>query len=241
MTGSSTSRPNKKNLSLRYDRSTAEQLFIYIRDEIVCMDLLPGQKIPETQLALEFGVSRTPVREAIFKLANLGFVEVLPQRGTFVTLLSKRKIMEAQFIREALEISVMRLLISNITPTLIQECRDIIAQQEKAAEQRNPMQFLKLDDDFHQYLANASGYSRVADLIEIEKYHLSRVRNLSLLDIEDQYQTVIQQHLAIVDGLASGDPTAAVNAMQLHMKEVFKILHSAPELHPDFFDNNTQT
>src|SRR5690554_232 len=95
------------NKRLSFDRPVASQIFGLIRDAIVSMELLPGQMISETALAEQFGVSRTPVREALIQLAGIGFVEVLPQRGTYVSRFSMEKILEARFIREALELAVV--------------------------------------------------------------------------------------------------------------------------------------
>src|SRR5690606_41436616 len=94
-----------ENKRLAFDRPVASQIFNLIRDAIVSMELLTGQMISETALAEQFGVSRTPVREALIKLSNIGFVEVLPQRGTYVSIFRMVKILEARYIRSALEIA----------------------------------------------------------------------------------------------------------------------------------------
>ena len=198
------------------------------------MQLEPGQLISETALATHFGVSRTPVREALIKLANLGFVDVRPQRGTYVSRLSREAILEARFIREALEISVVSYLAEHAKPQLFSQAEAIIQKQEAAAAIDDALLFQSLDDDFHQLLANHTGYARVSNMIEQEKAHMDRVRNLSL-HMAGQYRRVIEQHRVIVDTMRSGNRQAVIAAMAVHLREVYKVLDRLPIDHPEFF------
>jgi GntR family transcriptional regulator, rspAB operon transcriptional repressor len=229
-------RPESKNLT--YDRPAASQIFNFIRNAIVSMELLPGQMISETALAQEFGVSRTPVREALIQLSNIGFVEVLPQRGTYVSKFSREKILEARFIREALEVAVVTHLATNADEELRNEviatCEKIIANQQIAAERDEALIFQNLDDDFHQALAKLTQYHRVANLIEAEKAHMDRVRNLSL-HVSGQYKRVLSQHAAIIKAIKAGSEEKAAAAMSIHLKDVYNILEVIPQEHPEYF------
>jgi DNA-binding GntR family transcriptional regulator len=219
---------------LSFDRPVASQIYGFIRDAIVSMELLPGQMISETALAEQFGVSRTPVREALIQLSNIGFVEVLPQRGTYVSKFSMEKILQARFIREALEVSVVSFLAENVSTEIVQAGEKIIAEQKIAAQDDDALAFQTLDDLFHQTLANFTSYSRVAALIEAEKAHMDRVRNLSL-HVSGQYKRVLAQHTAIIKAIKSGSPEKAAQAMGVHMKDVYNILHVIPQEHPEYF------
>ncbi len=191
--------------------------------------------ISETSLADKFGVSRTPVREALFKLSSMGFVEVRPQRGTFVTHLSMPKILEARFIREALELAVVAKLAEIADDSFIAECEAIIREQEIAAAEHQPMRFQSLDDKFHLTLADKTQFPKLGFLIEAEKSHMDRVRTLSLKEIRGQYDVILQQHKAILDAIKTRDPNLARLAMQRHMQEVFNALELVPENHPEYF------
>ncbi len=219
---------------LDYARPASGQIYGFIRDAIVSMELEPGQLISETALANKFGVSRTPVREALIKLSNLGFVDVLPQRGTYVSRLSMEKILEARFIREALEVSVVSHLAENINVQSIQAAEAVIAEQQIAADADNALLFQELDDKFHQLLASYTGYTRVASMIEEEKAHMDRVRTLSL-NISGQQKRGISQHNAIVRALKSGSVGDSVSAMSLHLRGVYKVLETLPKEHPEYF------
>ena len=170
----------------------------------------------------------------LIKLANLGFVDVRPQRGTYVSRLSKEAILEARFIREALEISVVSYLAEHAKPQLFSQAEAIIQKQEAAAAIDDALLFQSLDDDFHQLLANHTGYARVSNMIEQEKAHMDRVRNLSL-HMAGQYRRVIEQHRVIVDAMRSGNRQAVIAAMAVHLREVYKVLDRLPIDHPEFF------
>jgi DNA-binding GntR family transcriptional regulator len=200
-------RPESKGLS--FDRPAASQIFGFIRDAIISMEFLPGQMISETALAQQFGVSRTPVREALIQLSNIGFVEVLPQRGTYVSKLSMEKILEARFIREALEVAVVTQLAANTNEAIrleaVNTCERILADQKAAAA----------DDDA---------------LV----FHMDRVRNLSLHQ-SGQYKRILNQHSAIIKAIKEGSAEKAAVAMSVHLKDVYNILEVIPQEHPEYF------
>ena len=227
-------KPRADSKTLTLDRPDANQSNGLKREAIVSMELLPGQMISETALAEQFGVSRTPVREALIQLSNIGFVDVLPQRGTYVSKFSMDKILEARFIREALEVSVVTFLADHVTAEIVQAGEKIIAEQKVAAKDDDPLAFQKLDDLFHQTLAGFTSYARVASLIEAEKAHMDRVRNLSL-HISGQYKRIIAQHNAIIKAIKTGSSAEAAKAMSVHMKDVYNILEVIPQEHPEYF------
>jgi DNA-binding GntR family transcriptional regulator len=224
--------PDAKGLSLNHP--TASQVFGFVRDAIIRMELLPGQMISEVSIAKQFSVNRTPAREAIIKLINIGFVEVLSQRGTYVTKFSMDKILQARFIREAIEVPVASYLAENVTDDIIVESEKIIMEQKNAAEDNDAFAFHKLDDKFHQTLANSTKYLRVADVIEAEKAHMDRVRYLSLQK-QDQFKHILEQHIAIIKAIKSGIPEQAAKAMSLHLKDVYNLLNVIPQEHPEYF------
>lgn len=229
-------RPESKGLS--YNRPAASQIFGFIRDAIISMEFRPGQMISETALAQQFGVSRTPVREALIQLSNIGFVEVLPQRGTYVSKFSMEKILEARFIREALEVAVVSQVATNANEATrlaaVEACEKIISDQKAAAAEDDALAFQNLDDDFHQTLASFTQYPRVAAFIEAEKAHMDRVRNLSL-HVSGQYKRILSQHAAIIKAINTGSAEKAAAAMSVHLKDVYTILELIPQEHPEYF------
>src|SRR6478609_9485531 len=106
--------------------SMSQRVYDTVRNAIVQLQLRPGHLLSEAELARYMGVSRQPVREAFIKLAEAGLVEVRPQRGTFVKLISIREVQNSRFIREAIELAVIRKAAERIGPSGIAELRELV-------------------------------------------------------------------------------------------------------------------
>src|SRR5919112_241624 len=104
-----TARPNERNWTTASQPSAAVRgIYGQIRQDIILLRLRPGTRLSENELALRFGTSRAPVREALIRLAEEGLIEVQPQRGSFVSRISLASMQRARFVREALEIAIVR-------------------------------------------------------------------------------------------------------------------------------------
>src|SRR5438309_7674848 len=95
--------------------STSDQVYLALREAIVSAELEPGRRLSENELAELLGVSRTPVREALFRLRDERLVAIVPQLGTFVTLISPAAIEDAAFVREALECAAIRRAVERVS------------------------------------------------------------------------------------------------------------------------------
>jgi DNA-binding GntR family transcriptional regulator len=224
-------------LSAKIDRRlpTTPQVFDVLRDAIVSLKIGIGQPLSENEVAVQLGVSRTPVREAFIKLAGTGLIEVLPQRGTFVVKISPRAVRDAQFVREALETAVVRRACLQPVPGLAQKLRDLIALQKGAAEDEDFDRFLIHDEAFHRTLAMAVGCERAWRVIESEKGHMDRVRYLSLPKASPLF-LLISQHEAIAEAIEKADLPAAEKALRTHLSEILGVLERFQKEMPHLFD-----
>lgn len=214
-------------------RPIAPQLFRLLRHRIVHNDLRPGHRISETEIAREFGISRQPVREAFIKLAGEDLLAILPQRGTVVCKISYAAVLDARFLREAIESDIVRILSNAPDPVWIAELRGQIAAQRAAMT--GPQQaFFALDDSFHRTLAGAAGKHGAWRLIEGLKSQMDRVRFLSLSHFP--VPNLIAQHEAIVDRIAAGDVAGAERHIRDHLREILKDLPVIADESPAFFD-----
>src|SRR6056297_242526 len=176
-----TERPTARELAgLRFPgldpaRPTAEQIHESLRSAILSTALAPGCLISETEIGQRFGASRTPVREAFAKLRDDGLLVTRPSRGNYVSKLSEDRIRQAQFIREALELSIVTRLCEAGIPTGIRAGleRRLSVQEEAVATDDNP-RFQRHDDRFHRLLARATGFPRIETLLIREKAALDR-------------------------------------------------------------------
>ncbi len=216
-------------------RQTSISLRVYetVRNAIVQLQLRPGHLLSEAELARQMGVSRQPVREAFIKLAEAGLVEVRPQRGTFVKLISIREVQNSRFIRESIELAVVRKAAELIDSAGIADLRELVAAQQVALA-GTLGDFMRLDDDFHCAIAAHGGVEHAWRHIVSLKAQLDRVRFLGFPAATPRPQ-VVAQHTEVVDALERNDPDAAVKMMHKHLNELAPSLPKLAEEHAELF------
>lgn len=218
----------------------ARQVTRALREAIVTMQLAPGTMLSEQDLAQRFGVSRSPVREALIKLSEAGLVRVLPQRGTQVVKISKAAVEDGRFIRVAVESAVVREAALKATPMMIAELNANLTRQRRAQRSASTEAFLSLDEEFHRLLAEAAGRPSAWRMIEDIKPQMDRVRFLDMTKALPRH-AVLAQHVVIVDAIKARDPVAAERAMQEHLSEILRSLPELAAQYPDLFESETAT
>ncbi|TCO71314.1 GntR family transcriptional regulator [Rhodovulum euryhalinum] len=207
------------------------QIYRHLRERIIRSDLKPGNRISEAEIARACDVSRQPVREAFIKLAEQGLLAILPQRGTIVSRIAYAAVLDARFLREAIEADIVAILAHTPDPALIAELRAQIARQRETTE---PAGFMRLDEAFHRTLAEGAGKGGAWKQVEGLKSQMDRVRFLSFGRFP--MAKLIDQHAAIVDAIASGDIPRANAAMRGHLREILGDLPEVIAANPEFFD-----
>jgi DNA-binding GntR family transcriptional regulator len=206
-------------------------IYNLLRHEIVMLQLRPGTRLSENELAARFGTSRAPVREALIRLVEDGLIEVRPQRGSFVSRISLRAMERARFVREALEAAIVRRAAEQAVPESARaELEAALAGQTGASD--DPERFTEQDDRFHRGLAEAAGLGNVWDVIEREKAQFDRVRYLSLPSTTP-VDVLIGQHRAILDAVLQGRPDAAEQELRRHLREVLQVAEGLASRHKD--------
>ncbi|WP_199052259.1 GntR family transcriptional regulator [Aquitalea sp. ASV15] len=213
----------------------ARQLYQLLLERICRFELEPGQLISEASLSATLGVSRTPVREAVARLAEQGLVEVLPQRGSRVLPLRRSDLEKSQFMREALETAMLRKVMA------IPERHFLLMQLDKEITlQRTYLQvgdlerFYQSDEDFHRHIAMFAACGPIIEEIARVKVHMDRFRQLTVSSVED-LAMVITQHQAIRQTIAGTDSAAAEACLQQHLRRIFSFLEQAQGLFPQYF------
>ena len=204
-----------------------------LRDEIVTMALKPGDVISESDIAGRYGVSRQPVREAFIRLAQQGLLLIRPKRATVVKKISPEGVRQSRFIRESIEVEIIRRLAANPPTGAGAELDELIAGQEAAAAADDSRGFHTLDELFHRTLARLAGVEYAWQLIDDHKMQLDRVRYLTLG--ASSSRVAIGEHKIIVAAVAAGDVPAAEAAMRAHLARAEVLLAQTIGDHPDFF------
>ena len=216
--------------------AAAPQVYRILRQRIIQGDLEPGTRISESEIAMAYDVSRQPAREAFIKLADEGLLEVRPQRGTYVRKIVISAVMDARFVREAIEADIVKLLAAKPDSTLITELKDQLKEQRKAAE-HDSVRFIELDEVFHRTLAQAAGKVHAWSVVETNKAQMDRVRHLATQKFPMKVLT--DHHEAIVRAIDQGDVIAAEAGMRVHLQAILKDLPEVARAWPDFFESGT--
>lgn len=202
-----------------------------LRDEIVSMKLVPGVPLQDRVLSERFGVSRTPVREALLRLADEGLVDIFPQSGTFVSRIPVAAVQEAAVIRQALEAVTAAASARHGDATSLDP---ILLMQRRAAEAGDQRGFHEADEAFHEALAVAGGYPGIWAVLRGVKIHIDRARRL-MLPAPGRMNQVITEHRHIRDAVASANPNAAQVAMRLHLNVMIPDVARLQAQHGDYF------
>lgn len=181
--------------------------------------LKPGDPIIEKEVAARYGMSRTPVREAMQRLADERLVEIFPQSGTFVARIPYDDLPEAMVIRKALESASVRLAAERATRSQVLALATIVEQQREAAEANDRSAFHRADEAFHAKIAEISGFPGIWRQVLQVKVQVDRYRRMTLAQ-EGRMAQVIADHEAILAGITTGQPDAAVAGMVHHLDAV---------------------
>ena len=155
--------PTAFQFSRLHDRTAQPQAAGALRQAILTGTLPPGTRLSEQEIADAIGTSRQPVREAFLRLSGEGLLDIRPQRGTFVSKIDALEVLDARFVREAVEADLIRLACLNATREDITLLRGFVSDQATAP---NPADFMALDESFHRAIAQIAGKARVAALTE---------------------------------------------------------------------------
>ena len=221
-------------IDLAQSEPIARQVTRVLRRAIVTMRLNPGEMLSEQDIATQLGVSRQPVREAFIKLNEAGLLSIRPQRGTVVQRISVSGVLNARFVREAVEVAVAREAALARPRGLDAELAGLIAAQERAAAAADAPEFLRLDEAFHRAIAEAVGRGFAWTTLETLKAQMDRVRFLSM-EGATPLPDLIRQHRAIAEGIAAGEPDRAEAALWTHLREILASLPRIAETHPNYF------
>lgn len=218
--------------------SLTDRVFQAMRDEIVSFKLKPYEAISEKKISERIGVSRTPIREALARLAAHHLVDIYPQRGTIVSPLRKSDLERSQFLREALEVGlVQRVAQLNDKTELIKKLKAEVALQETFASIEDDKRFYSSDEDFHRLIATFAGLPGLWEEIVRSKIHMDRCRHLSLATVETDIGIIVEQHNAIIEAIEAGDADKAAGAMRTHLRRVLEFIDEIADLHPHYFED----
>lgn len=215
--------------------SLAQRTYHALQHAILSLEYRPGESLRKTEICKALGVSRSPVSEAITRLAAEGLVDVIPQAGTYVARFSMAEIREGAFLREAIELAAVEFLAPRITDEQVIRLRRNIRVQEALVEDGDFAGFYTLDGELHDMILAFTGFRRLGQVAEVAWVHADRARQL-ILPVPGRVAETLAEHVAIVNALEARDAAGAREALRLHLAQLMTFLAPLEAEHPDLFD-----
>lgn len=221
----------------RLDRSrqAAPQLHESLRERILALELPPGTVLPRAELAERFGVSQTPVRDALLRLAEEGLVDIFPQHATLVSRIDIPTALRAHFLRRALELEIVRELCAapdSLRQALLARLRVQLSSQARAQAAADYAAFTEADREFHHAMYAALDMHDLWQLTRQRSGHIDRLRRLNL-PARGKVAAVIRDHRAIVEAIEARDAARAQDAVRSHLAGTLTFVDEVRRRHPE--------
>ncbi|WP_269502034.1 GntR family transcriptional regulator [Burkholderia sp. IMCC1007] len=218
-------------------RHAAPQVFERLREMIISLELAPGTILSRTELAAQYGLSQTPVRDALTKLGEEGLVDIFPQHATVVSRISVASAQQALFLRRSIELEVVRTLAEQHEADLVERLRATLAEQERLSDLARYEAFDLADKTFHRQMYEAANVPQLWSLVRRLSGHIDRLRRLHL-PVEGKTKAVVRDHTEILLAIEKGDPDAAQAAVRKHLSGTLHQIDQIRATHPTFLTDH---
>ncbi|MFZ5634014.1 MAG: GntR family transcriptional regulator [Bacillota bacterium] len=209
---------NKSNIIRR--RVLREDIRKYLQEAIFCGELKPGERVVETKIAKELGVSQGPVREAIRELELMGLIESTPFQGAFVKKLSRQDIRDAYKVRAYLEGMAAKEAAQKISADQVHYMEELVEQMKELARAGKMADFVELDIAFHRLILDIAGNKLLSKMWSL--VHLGQWTFISTLISKRSLPELAQRHELILESLKKGDAKGAEERMQQHIQDLLE-------------------
>lgn len=214
--------------------SASEQIHAALRERIISLEFVPGQHLSRAEIAADYGVSQTPVRDAMLRLEKEGLLHIYPQSKTEVSKIDIDHARETQFLRLSLELEIARHLASSDTADALEPVGRILVRQKRAFDDDDMDAFAALDRAFHHALFEAARVPELWELVTDRSGHIDRLRKLNLPD-PGKAAEIIAFHQRILEAIRAGDRSAAEHEVRGHLTGTLSSVDKIMERHGEFF------
>lgn len=218
---------------------TSSEVYKKILRRIVKLELEPGQRISENQMADEYGVSRSVIRTIFARLSQMGFIEIFPQRGTYVSTIDLNLIADILVLRTAVEKEVLYEMFTSLgdaeRKSLLERLDKNLEEQEKCRDEVDYSgKFPRIDSEFHKIMIDSVGRYALVQILSDIMRHLGRWRNFDVA-FDHRIGELIEEHRAIVEAIRSGNLQMAQQKMADHLETITDIADRAVAQYPSYF------
>ena len=219
-------------------KNREEMVYESLKQDILDLELKPGQLLKETELCQRFGVSRTPVRDALRLLQEQGFVLTVPYKGIYVTLLNLSNIKQMIYMRVAVETMVLRDFMKIATPMVMEDIRYLIRKQQALIQEPDfkPEQFYRLDAQMHSVWYDTTKKQKLWEILQAQQLHYTRFRMLDFVT-ETDFSRIIKEHENIFALIEQKDVSGLEEALKDHLYFSMKRMrHQIDVEYRDYFE-----
>ncbi len=216
-------------------RTSVDEVFDYLHDQISSLALRPGDKISEADIAARFGISRQPVRDAFSRLANLDLLLIRPQRATEVKRFSMREIEKSRFVRAAVEKEVLRRAAAKCDADGEARLEAALNDQDKAVQALDVDGFGVLDYEFHKAICDIADADFAFDVIMTEKAKVDRLCRLGLSK-EQRLPDLMLDHRNIADAIKAHDGGLAIEVGMFHLSRLDETIERITATNANYFE-----
>jgi DNA-binding GntR family transcriptional regulator len=214
-------------------RQAAPQVYERLREQIIALALAPGSVLARNELMAQFGVSQTPIRDALLRLAEEGLVDIFPQHATVVSPIDLPAARQAHFLRRSVELEVVRSLAQREDRSFVARLQALIARQRGMLDAEDLEAFAETDQSLHRQLCEAAAVPDLWALIRSRSGHLDRLRRLHL-PVPGKAQSILDDHARILGAIAVGDADAAQEALRQHLSGTLAEVDEIRARFPDY-------
>lgn len=212
-----------------------EYAYRVLYQNIMTLKLPPGTAMSEQELSGVLNVSRTPVREAFIRLAEKGLLEVLPQRGTFVSKIHTEQLAEFRFFRVTMERAIVELACQEFVDPWKTKLEFCIFEQGKFIASGSAANFFKSDNTLHSLLYEGCGKPHIWQVVQDSNLDYTRARALNVSDTDDQMRILYEQHRSIVKAVFDKNVKVAKDIMTEHINKVMGDVAVLKQEYPEYF------
>lgn len=197
--------------------SLTDEIVDIIRDRILKGEYRIGEKIKENQIATEFKVSRTPIREAFKQLELEGLIDYIPNRGCFAKGFTREDIEDIYAVRKALEIMAVEWAVSRISDQQIEALKEQSELMEFYTARKDSDKVLELNSAYHDIIYDAAGSRFMAQILRSYKEYIEQTRKVILYE-QAYLEEILQEHKVILEAIIARDAECAKAAMADHLE-----------------------
>lgn len=205
-----------------------------LKERIQFLEMKPGSRVIEADLSQELGVSRTPIREALKRLEEERFIDIYPQRGTYVSLIDMKTVKEMAYMRHVLENEIF-LQLCEQKVSVQRQVEDKLLMMNLALKNQDYKAYIQQDARFHRSLFESGGHELIWDAISGFMAHYTRVLVLDMM-MPDSIRESYQSHLKIAECIEQGKLSELKKVMEVHHDHyITENDEKIMKAHPDYF------